>query len=165
MKVQGSDVILSIDELQVAAAQACELDVQQEFISICAPHGGGRWKRYKPSTIGWTASINMLIVAMDDPQAWLNEMKASAQPLTMRYYDKKLKMYQKGEVWIANWHNGAQVGSLATFSVQLQGNGELGAGDGPMWVGDTLLTQFPMVNNVLVTNGSYDEETETLSFN
>lgn len=125
MKVQGSDVILSIDELQVAAAQACELDVQQEFISICAPHGGGRWKRYKPSTIGWTASINMLIVAMDNPQAWLNEMKASAQPLTMRYYDKNLKMYQKGEVWIANWHNGAQVGSLATFSVQLQGNGEL----------------------------------------
>lgn len=145
MKVQGSDVILSIDELQVAAAQACELDVQQEFISICAPHGGGRWKRYKPSTIGWTASINMLIVAMDNPQAWLNEMKASAQPLTMRYYDKKLKMYQKGEVWIANWHNGAQVGSLATFSVQLQGNGELknaGDSDYPVLVGDTLYTNW-----------------------
>ena len=107
----------------------------------------------------------MLVVDMDDPQAWLNEMKSSATPLTVRYYDTQLNMYQKGTAWIAEWHNAAQVGSLATFSVQLQGNGELGAGDGPIWVGDTLLTQFPMVNNVLVTNGSYDEETETLSFN
>lgn len=146
MKVQGKDVILSIDEIAVAGARSCELNVEQDFIQVCSPVSG-RWRKYIPSTIGWTASVDMLAVTMDEQEKWLEEMKSSHTPLTMRYYDTKVRMYQVGEVWISNWQNGAQVGSLATFSVQLQGNGELRKADErdyPILVGDTLVTKYPI---------------------
>lgn len=144
MKVHGKDVILSIDEIAVAGARSCELNVEQDFIQVCSPVSG-RWRDFIPSTIGWTASIDMLATTMANPKAWLAEMKRSQTPLTMRYYDTKMGMYQVGEVWISNWQNGAQVGSLATFSVQLQGKGELRDADErdyPILVGDTLYTKW-----------------------
>lgn len=122
--IQGKDVILSIDGMAVAAAQSCELDVDRDLIEVCSPVDG-QWKRYIPSTIGWSASVSGLVVDMANPQAWLNEMKSSAHPLTMRYYDTELGIYQVGNVWIKSWKNGAQVGSLATFNLSLQGNGAL----------------------------------------
>lgn len=146
MKRLGKDVILSIDQIQVACSTNCELQVEQDFVQICSPVSG-RWRRYIPSTIGWTASVDMLVVDMADPQAWLNEMKRSQTPLTMRYFDIDLGMYQVGEVWISSWQNGANVKGLTSFSVQFQGNGELRDADDndyPILVKDTLVTKYPI---------------------
>jgi len=149
--IHGENVILYIDEdgtkpnRILAAAKSCELDVNQNFIQVCSPVSG-RWDSFVPSTIGWTASVDMLVVSMANPQAWLNEMKQSATPLTMRYYDTELGIYQVGQCWIASWKNGATVGSISTFSLQLQGTGELRDADQesdyPILAGDTLYTKW-----------------------
>lgn len=147
--IQGKNVILSIDGKAIAAAQSCDLDVDRDMIEVCSPVEG-QWKRYIPTKIRWSASVSMLVVDMDNPQAWLNEMKSSAQPLTMRFYDTELGIYQVGEVWIKSWKVGASVGSLATFNLSLQGNGALrdaGADDYPILAGDTLYTKWHFNEN------------------
>lgn len=154
MKVYGKDVILSIDQIEVACARNCELDVEQDFIQVCSPVSG-RWRKYIPSMIGWTASVEMLATTMENPQKWLEAMKQSQRPLTMRYFDIGMKIYQVGEVWISSWQNGASVQGLTTFSVQLQGNGELRKADErdyPFLVRDTLHTLW-----------NFDEEESTFT--
>lgn len=112
------------DELLVAASKSCDVEVSQDFVSVCSPVSG-RWKKSKPTTIGWRANVSNMIVAMENPKSWLDEMKESNDPITVRLFDTNMGMYQVGEAWIESWKVGAAVGPLATFDITLLGDGEL----------------------------------------
>ena len=121
--VKGKDLILSINDTVIAAAQSCDIDMGTDFIETCPPNGG-RWKDYVPSTQSWGCSASVLCIKMDYFDElmlrWKNRYK-----LTLRFWDAAMGCFYKGDAYIKSLKTSGSVGSLVKASVDFQTTGEL----------------------------------------
>ena len=121
--VKGKDLILSINDTVVAAAQSCDIDMSTDFIETCPPNGG-RWKDYVPSTQSWGVSASFLCIKMDYFNDLWNTWK-NRYKVTVRFWDTAMGCFYKGSAYVKSLKTNGSVGSLVKASVDFQTTGEL----------------------------------------
>jgi hypothetical protein len=121
--VHGKDLILSINDTAIAAAQSCDIDFGADFIETCSPVSG-EWKDYVPTVKSWGCSANILCKSMD----YFNELQQKfdwRQKVTLRFWDNNMGCFYKGDAYIKSLKTGGSVGSLVKASVDFQTTGAL----------------------------------------
>jgi hypothetical protein len=123
MVQKGKDLILSIDDEAIAAARSCDLDLQTDFIDVCAPNSGV-WKESNPTTNSWGCSASALCTTMEYfdklEQLWHDRTK-----ITLRFWDKSMWCFYKGDAYIKSLKTSGKAGSLVELQATFQPTGEL----------------------------------------
>lgn len=123
MKVLGRDLILSINNKNLACAKSCDLSLDTDFIEVCAPDGG-EWEDYIPSTNSWGCSASALCTTMEYFDQ-LEQIWHDRTMITLRMYDTKMGCFYKGNAYIKKLNVVGNDKGLVTMSVTFQPKGEL----------------------------------------
>ena len=123
MKVLGRDLILSINNTNLACAKSCDLSLNTDFIEVCAPDGG-EWEDYIPSTNSWGCSASALSTTMEYFDQ-LEQIWHDRTMITLRMYDTKMGCFYKGNAYIKKLTVVGNDKGLVTMSVTFQPKGEL----------------------------------------
>lgn len=121
--IQGKDLILSLNGIAIAAAKSGSISTDTSFINVASPIDGA-WEHVMPTTLKWSAHTDGLI---SDPVYidTLLHMQISKQPISLKFSadgnDVRL-----GSCYISHIEQTGSVGSLAKYSIDLQGSGPLG---------------------------------------
>lgn len=123
MVQQGKDLILSIDDEVIAAARSCDLDLQTDFIDVCAPNSGV-WKESIPTTNSWGCSASSLCTTMEYFD-YLEQLWHDRTKITLRFWDKAMWCFYKGDAYIKSLKTSGKAGSLVELQAIFQPTGEL----------------------------------------
>ena len=116
-------LILAFGRAGVASSVTCEVDMQTDTIEVASPTSGV-FRDYIPSLCDWSVSTSGLIKSAsqqyDRFELWRNRAK-----LRVNYYDTEMRMVRSGYAIITNLRESAPNRSIPTYSISLQGCGEL----------------------------------------
>ncbi len=119
----GRQLILAFGGAVVASSVTCELEMQTDTIEVASPTSGV-FRDYIPSLCGWSISTSGLIKTTQQQYdlfgLWRNRTK-----LRVNYYDTEMRMVRSGYAIITNLRESAPNRSIPTYSISLQGCGEL----------------------------------------
>lgn len=125
--LRGNDLILSLDGVRLAASRTCSVDRQTDTIESCSPTNGSA-RKYIPSTTGWSITAGGLYANTEGAERlreiWRKYQKGIHEPLEVRYTTAG-GVEEVGEAILTDLQEQGDVNSLAKFSIQLQGSGEL----------------------------------------
>lgn len=121
--LHGNNLIVSLDGMPLASSTGCELQMERDFMEVCGPTDGA-WLQYLPTTLGWTVSSDGLLADMAAVRA-LHERMVSGQAVALRFYDSTFAVLYKGAAFVKSLRFSGQVGSMAKYSISLQGSGAL----------------------------------------
>lgn len=108
----------------IAAQRTCNLNLQQDTIEVCSPVSGP-WREYIPSTLGWDVQVSGLVCTPEHADE-LIDVLTSRQKVRLSYYDPELRIVRSGYAIPTQLPIGADIHSLANYSLTFQGCGELG---------------------------------------
>ena len=119
----GRQLILAFGGAVVASSVTCEVDMQTDTIEVASPTSGV-FRDYIASLCGWSISTSGLIKTTQQQydmfELWRNRAK-----LRVNYYDTEMRMVRSGYAIITNLRESAPNRSIPTYSISLQGCGEL----------------------------------------
>lgn len=119
----GRQLILAFGRAVVASSVTCEVDMQTDTIEVASPTSGV-FRDYIPSLCGWSISTSGLIKSASQQydmfELWRNRAK-----LRVNYYDTEMRVVRSGYAIITNLRESAPNRSIPTYSISLQGCGEL----------------------------------------
>ena len=119
----GRQLILAFGRAVVASSVTCEVDMQTDTIEVASPTSGV-FRDYIPSLCGWSISTSGLIKSTQQ-QYDLFELWRNRTKLRVNYYDTEMRMVRSGYAIITNLRESAPNRSIPTYSISLQGCGEL----------------------------------------
>ena len=119
----GRQLILAFGGTVVASSVTCEVDMQTDTIEVASPTSGV-FRDYIPSLCGWSISTSGLIKTTQQ-QYDLFELWRNRTKLRVNYYDTEMHMVRSGYAIITNLRESAPNRSIPTYSISLQGCGEL----------------------------------------
>ena len=119
----GRQLILAFGGAVVASSVTCEVDMQTDTIEVASPNSGV-FRDYIPSLCGWSISTSGLIKTTQQ-QHDLFELWRNRAKLRVNYYDTEMRMVRSGYAIITNLRESAPNRSIPTYSISLQGCGEL----------------------------------------
>ena len=119
----GRQLILAFGRAVVASSVTCEVDMQTDTIEVASPTSGV-FRDYIPSLCGWSISTSGLIKSASQ-QYDLFELWRNRAKLRVNYYDAEMRMVRSGYAIITNLRESAPNRSIPTYSISLQGCGEL----------------------------------------
>ena len=119
----GRQLILAFGRAVVASSVTCEVDMQTDTIEVASPTSGV-FRDYIPSLCGWSISTSGLIKSASQ-QYDLFELWRNRAKLRVNYYDTEMRMVRSGYAIITNLRESAPNRSIPTYSIRLQGCGEL----------------------------------------
>ena len=119
----GRQLILAFGRAVVASSVTCEVDMQADTIEVASPTSGV-FRDYIPSLCGWSISTRGLIKSASQ-QYDLFELWRNRTKLRVNYYDTEMRMVRSGYAIITNLRESAPNRSIPTYSISLQGCGEL----------------------------------------
>ena len=119
----GRQLILAFGGAVVASSVTCEVDMQTDTIEVASPTSGV-FRDYIPSLCGWSISTSGLIKTTQQ-QYDLFELWRNRAKLRVNYYDAEMRMVRSGYAIITNLRESAPNRSIPTYSISLQGCGEL----------------------------------------
>ena len=119
----GRQLILAFGGAVVASSVTCEVDMQTDTIEVASPTSGV-FRDYIPSLCGWSISTSGLIKSAQQ-QYDLFELWRNREKLRVNYYDTEMRMVRSGYAIITNLRESAPNRSIPTYSISLQGCGEL----------------------------------------
>ena len=119
----GRQLILAFGGAVVASSVTCEVDMQTDTIEVASPTSGV-FRDYIPSLCGWSISTSGLIKTTQQ-QYDLFELWRNRTKLRVNYYDTEMRMVRSGYAIITNLRESAPNRSIPTYSISLQGCGEL----------------------------------------
>lgn len=123
MKIQGKDIVLSVNGRPIAASKGCSIQVQQEFVEACSPTDG-RAKKVVPGAYGWTASAECLCNTMVDADTFVDFVENGTE-LAIRLTDTNGGFLRTGKAYVQSVSASGNVRGLAAVQLSLQGNGAL----------------------------------------
>ena len=123
LMLHGRNLIISLDGMPVASSTGCDLQMERDFMEVCGPKDGA-WLQYLPTTLGWTVSSDGMLADMAAVKA-LHERMVSGQAVALRFYDSTFAVLYKGAAFVKSLSFSGQVGSMAKYSISLQGSGAL----------------------------------------
>ena len=107
----------------VASSVTCEVDMQTDTIEVASPTSGV-FRDYIASLCGWSISTSGLIKTTQQ-QYDLFELWRNRAKLRVNYYDAEMRMVRSGYAIITNLRESAPNRSIPTYSIIMQGCGEL----------------------------------------
>lgn len=119
----GRQLILAFGGAVVASSVTCEVDMQTDTIEVASPTSGV-FRDYIASLCGWSISTSGLIKSAQQ-QYDLFELWRNRAKLRVNYYDTEMRMVRSGYAIITNLRESAPNRSIPTYSIALQGCGEL----------------------------------------
>lgn len=119
----GRQLILAFGGAVVASSVTCEVDMQTDTIEVASPTSGV-FRDYIASLCGWSISTSGLIKTTQQ-QHDLFELWRKREKIRINYYDEELRMIRSGYAIITNLRESAPNRSIPTYSIALQGCGEL----------------------------------------
>lgn len=119
----GRQLILAFGGAVVASSVTCEVDMQTDTIEVASPTSGV-FRDYIASLCGWSISTSGLIKSTQQ-QYDLFELWRKREKIRINYYDEELRMVRSGYAIITNLRESAPNRSIPTYSIALQGCGEL----------------------------------------
>lgn len=119
----GRQLILAFGRAVVASSVTCEVDMQTDTIEVASPTSGV-FRDYIPSLCDWSISTSGLIKSAQQ-QYDLFELWRNRAKLRVNYYDTEMRMVRSGYAIITNLRESAPNRSIPTYSISLQGCGEL----------------------------------------
>ena len=119
----GRQLILAFGGAVVASSVTCEVDMQTDTIEVASPTSGV-FRDYIASLCGWSISTSGLIKSTQQ-QYDLFELWRNRTKLRVNYYDTEMRMVRAGYAIITNLRESAPNRSIPTYSISLQGCGEL----------------------------------------
>lgn len=119
----GRQLILAFGGAVVASSVTCEVDMQTDTIEVASPTSGV-FRDYIPSLCDWSVSTSGLIKSASQ-QYDLFELWRNRAKLRVNYYDSEMRMVRSGYAIITNLRESAPNRSIPTYSISLQGCGEL----------------------------------------
>ena len=119
----GRQLILAFGRAVVASSVTCEVDMQTDTIEVASPTSGV-FRDYIPSLCDWSISTSGLIKSASQ-QYDLFELWRNRAKLRVNYYDTEMRMVRSGYAIITNLRESAPNRSIPTYSISLQGCGEL----------------------------------------
>ena len=119
----GRQLILAFGRAVVASSVTCEVDMQTDTIEVASPTSGV-FRDYIASLCGWSISTSGLIKSASQ-QYDLFELWRNRAKLRVNYYDTEMRMVRSGYAIITNLRESAPNRSIPTYSISLQGCGEL----------------------------------------
>ena len=119
----GRQLILAFGGAVVASSVTCEVDMQTDTIEVASPTSGV-FRDYIASLCGWRISTSGLIKTTQQ-QHDLFELWRNRTKLRVNYYDTEMRMVRSGYAIITNLRESAPNRSIPTYSISLQGCGEL----------------------------------------
>ena len=128
----GRQLILAFGRAVVASSVTCEVDMQTDTIEVASPTSGV-FRDYIPSLCGWSISTSGLIKTTKQ-QYDLFELWRNRAKLRVNYYDTEMRMVRSGYAIITNLRESAPNRSIPTYSISLQGCGELANVKYAKWV-------------------------------
>ena len=139
----GRQLILAFGRAVVASSVTCEVDMQTDTIEVASPTSGV-FRDYIASLCGWSISTSGLIKSASQ-QYDLFELWRNRAKLRVNYYDTEMRMVRSGYAIITNLRESAPNRSIPTYSISLQGCGELAKVE---YVGFTIPQQEVFVQDV-----------------
>ena len=128
----GRQLILAFGRAVVASSVTCEVDMQTDTIEVASPTSGV-FRDYIASLCGWSISTSGLIKSASQ-QYDLFELWRNRAKLRVNYYDTEMRMVRSGYAIITNLRESAPNRSIPTYSISLQGCGELKNVEYSKWV-------------------------------
>lgn len=119
----GRQLILAFGGAVVASSVTCEVEMQTDTIEVASPTSGV-FRDYIASLCGWSISTSGLIKTTQQ-QHDLFELWRNRTKLRVNYYDTEMRMVRSGYAIITNLRESAPNRSIPTYSISLQGCGEL----------------------------------------
>lgn len=119
----GRQLILAFGRAVVASSVTCEVDMQTDTIEVASPTSGV-FRDYIASLCDWSISTSGLIKSAQQ-QYDLFELWRNRAKLRINYYDTEMRMVRSGYAIITNLRESAPNRSIPTYSISLQGCGEL----------------------------------------
>ena len=119
----GRQLILAFGRAVVASSVTCEVDMQTDTIEVASPTSGV-FRDYIASLCDWSISTSGLIKSASQ-QYDLFELWRNRAKLRVNYYDTEMRMVRSGYAIITNLRESAPNRSIPTYSISLQGCGEL----------------------------------------
>lgn len=119
----GRQLILAFGRAVVASSVTCEVDMQTDTIEVASPTSGV-FRDYIPSLCDWSIITSGLIKSTQQ-QYDLFELWRNRAKLRVNYYDTEMRMVRSGYAIITNLRESAPNRSIPTYSISLQGCGEL----------------------------------------
>lgn len=119
----GRQLLLAFGGAVVASSVSCEVEMQTDTIEVSSPTSGV-FRDYIPSLCGWSISTSGLIRSASQ-QHDLFELWRKREKIRINYYDDELRMIRSGYAIITNLRESATNRSIPTYSIALQGCGEL----------------------------------------
>ena len=119
----GRQLILAFGGAVVASSVTCEVDMQTDTIEVASPNSGV-FRDYIASLCDWSISTSGLIKSTQQ-QYDLFELWRNRTKLRVNYYDTEMRMVRSGYAIITNLRESAPNRSIPTYSISLQGCGEL----------------------------------------
>lgn len=119
----GRQLILAFGRAVVASSVTCEVEMQTDTIEVASPTSGV-FRDYIASLCGWSISTSGLIKSASQ-QYDLFELWRNRAKLRVNYYDTEMRMVRSGYAIITNLRESAPNRSIPTYSISLQGCGEL----------------------------------------
>lgn len=134
--VNGKNVVFRVyDEVTsswrvYACARSCSLTVSTALVETSVT-GSGQWASYKPQKHGWTGSVEGVVNLDDDNGLTLYDLRQKQigmEEIQIQYErtDTDGNIYlDNGKCYISSSADTGSVDTVATFSLELQGTGEL----------------------------------------
>jgi len=119
--LEGRNLLLFVDNVAVAGAKSCELDVQSDVIETCSPSVSG-WSEYIAGIKKWTVSCGLLIV---DGDTIANGIDMVGRQVSLRFSVRNSQDYITGNAIVTTWHVTGTLPNLAQGSFSFRGTGPL----------------------------------------
>lgn len=125
MKILGSNLILGTETggtfSPVAYSRSCEINEDRDTIETASPHSG-QWREHRAGRCGWTMTCECLL--SDNESALETAFRIGAPiPVTCRARDGSFRY--SGNAIITSLRISGRLHEMATYSISLQGTGEL----------------------------------------
>ena len=119
---KGNDIRLSIGEVLIGGQQNCSINRETET-SETTTKDSGVWAESEATGLSWSVDCDGLVVVDDEGLEALEEAWRTLAKVTVKY--EKKEKYKTGQAIITSLSQNSPSKEKTTYSVSLQGVGEL----------------------------------------
>lgn len=125
MRFTGQDILFYVDDTPVAFSTSCDVQASCDMTEISS-FLSSRARRFRPGRYAWQTSCDAIASDNGEAIALLAALKHGDRlKVTMSANIEGKSIGVWGYAFVAQWSEGAPLGSMATYKVQLQGDDEL----------------------------------------
>ena len=122
--IHGRNLIISMDGETIAAARSCNVNISQDFISVCSPTES-RVLDKLPTVYDWNISVDCLLLYHGGNASFLIDKLIAGTKVLLIFTDGGANQRYAGYAYVKSCDESGTVGNLATFRASFESSGPL----------------------------------------